>query len=381
MQNADRTMWQQEETGEKEPTKQDSYWREQLSGAPLSIALPTDGPSSAIESFLGARLDSRLPRDLVEALKELSLRENLTLEISLLAIFQLLLLRYSGQEDIVVASHLEKGSEAYADRNSLSGNSLLLRTDLSGNPRFRELLRRVENVVGQALAHRDFHDEKLMEELFPGRHPDDRFLYPVGYVFTQSGMLQSNSGAQSESLDEEEVNRCYLTLCMSQDEQGLRVSVEYNREVFDKSRISRMLEHLQVLLESVVADPERRLSEFQILGAKERAQILVEWNHTRTDYPRGKTIHQLFEEQTNCAPDARAIVFGGEQLTYHELNERANQLAHYLQRLGVGPEVMVSICVERSLEMVIGLLGILKAGGAYVPLDLAYSQERVSFIL
>ena len=384
MQNADRTIWQHEEPYAKQPTKQDSdsYWRDELSGAPLSIALPIDRPPSSIESFRGARLDSRLPEDLVAGLEEMSLRENQTLQITLLATFQMLLLRYSGQEDIVVVSHIDNGSEYNtSDPNSLFGDGLLLRTDLSGNPRFRELLKRVESVVGQACAHRAFHYEKLMEELFPGRHPEDRLLYPVGYVFTERGTQPWNPVEQSEYVGEEEVRRCYLTLCASEDQQGLRVSFEYNREVFDESRIGRMLGHLQVLLEGVVADPELRLSEFQILRAEEREQILVEWNHTRTEYLRGKTIHQLFELQASDTPDARAIVFEGVQLTYRELNERANQLAHYLQKLGVGPEVMVGICVERSLEMVVGLLGILKAGGAYVPLDLAYPPERVSFIL
>jgi amino acid adenylation domain-containing protein len=384
MQNADRTTWQHEEPYPKQPTQQDSdsYWRDELSGAPLSIALPTDRPPSSIESFRGARLDSRLPEDLVAGLEEMSLRENQTLQITLLAAFQMLLLRYSGQEDIVVVSHIDNGSEYNtSDPNSLFGDGLLLRTDLSGNPRFREFLKRVESVVGRAYAHRDFHYEKLMEELFPGRHPEDRLLYPVGYVFTDRGAQYWNAGEQSEHVGEEEVRRCYLTLCASEDQQGLRVSFEYNREVFDESRIGRMLGHLQVLLEGVVADPELRLSEYQILSAEEREQILIEWNHTRTDNPREKCIHQLFEEQVEQTPEAIAVVYEGKLLTYSELNRCANQLAHYLRGLGVGPEMLVGICVERSIEMLIGLLGTLKAGGAYVPLDPAYPSDRLSFML
>jgi len=229
----------------------------------------------------------------------------------------------------------------------------------------------VRETALDAYAHQDLPFEKLVEELRPDRDLSRSPLFQAMFVFQNAPAKElSFKGLNVSPVRVAgETAKFDLTLTSNETPTGLRASLQYNTDLFDEATITRMLGHFRNLLEGIVANPEQRISELPLLTAADRHQILLEWNDTKRDYPSDKCIHQLFEEQVERTPEATAVVFGDQQLTYRELNNRANQLAHYLQKLGVGPEVLVGICVERSIEMVVGLLGILKAGGVYVPLD------------
>ncbi len=383
VQYVDYAIWQRRWLAGEVLDEQLSYWKRQLADLP-ALQLPTDRPRPAVQTHRGARQELVLPKLLTEALKELSRREGVTLFMTLLAAFQVLLSRYSGQEDIAVGSPIAGRNRAEIE--GLIGffaNTLVVRTDLSGDPTFKELLRRVREVALEAYDHQDVPFEKLVEELQPQRDTSRTPLFQVMLT------LQNTPGKALElpglRLTQQELERGTakfdLTLSMVEGPEGLRGACEYNTDLFEAATITRMLGHLQTLLEGVVANPAQRLSTLPLLTEAERHQLLIEWNDTQIDYPREACIHRLFEEQAERTPDAVAVVFDDQQLTYRELNRRANQLAHHLRRLGVGPEVLVGICVERSPELVVGVLAILKAGGAYVPLDPAYPKERLAFML
>ena len=262
-------------------------------------------------------------------------------------------------------------------------NTLVLRTDLSGNPTFRQLVSRVRDVCLGAYAHQDLPFEKLVEELQPERDLSRNPLFQVMFHLQNAPRpLPQVSGLSFERMEiETRTSQFDLALFLRERDGKLIGFLEYNTDLFDRSTIERMVGHFQTLLEGIVADPDQSISTLPLLTEEEKHQLLVEWNDTAADYPKDSCIHELFEAQVERTPEAIAVQFEGKQLTYRELNSRANQLAHYLQGLGVGPEKLVGICVERSLEMVVGLLGILKAGGAYVPLDPAYPRERLAFML
>jgi amino acid adenylation domain-containing protein len=304
--------------------------------------------------------------------------------MTLLAAFQTLLYRYCGQDDIVVGSPI--ANRRKSELEGLIGlftNLLPLRTNLSGNPSFRELLERVRQIALDAYAHQDIPFGKLLEELKPNQDPSRPPLFQVVLVLqnTPTGALVLPGLTLTPLENETATAKFELLLSLTETEAGLQGSFEYNTDLFDAATIERMVGHFQTLLEGIVANPDEAIATLPLLTEPERHQLLVEWNDTRTDYPQDKCVHQLFEEQVERTPEAIAVVFEDQQLTYRELNQRANQLAHYLQTLGVGPEVLVGICVERSLEMVVGLPGILKASGAYVPLDPTYPSERLAFML
>jgi amino acid adenylation domain-containing protein len=304
--------------------------------------------------------------------------------MTLLAAFQTLLYRYSGQEDIVVGSPI-----AGRNRVEIEGligfflNSLAMRTDLSGNPSFRELLGRVREVALGAYAHQDLPVEKLIEELQLERDLSQNRLFQVLFILQNTPMpiLELSGLTLSSSVIDNKTAKFDLTLELKETPLGISGWFEYNTDLFNETTLVRMVGHFQTLLEGIVANPEQKLSDLPVLTPAERQILLVEWNNTQADYPKDLCIHQLFETQVELTPEAIAVVFEDKQLTYRELNYRANQLAHYLRTLAVGPEVLVGLCVERSLEMVVGLLGILKAGGAYVPLDPAYPKERLALML
>jgi len=361
-----------------------TYWKQKLGGELPVLNLPTDRARSPIQTFKGAQAKLVLSQTLTKELKNLSRHSGVTLFMTLLTAFKTLLYRYTGQTDILVGSPIANRNRAEVE--SLIGffvNVLVLRTDLSGDLSFLELLARVKLTALEAYIHQDLPFEKLVEELKPNRDLSYNPLFQV--MFALQNMPKPNLSLSDVSITYEEgyngTSKFDLTLFMEDSEQGLVATCEYNTDLFNADTITRMLGHFQTLLESIVSDPQQCLSNLQLLTPSEVQQLLVEWNDTKTDYPKDKCIHQLFEAQVEKTPDAIAVVFENQQLTYRELNNRANQLAHYLQQLGVKPEELVAICVERSLEMVIGLLGILKAGGAYIPLDPAYPQERLVFML
>jgi amino acid adenylation domain-containing protein len=384
IQYADFAHWQRQWLQGEVLQTQIAYWKEQLAGAPALIDLPTDHPRPAVQTFRGAHQLLVLPKHLQEGFKVLSRQEGLTQFMALLAAFKVLLHRYTSQEDLIVGTPI-------ANRNRLETegligffvNALVLRTDLSGNPSFRELLRRVREVCLGAYGHQDLPFDRLVEELHVKRDLSRNPLFQVMFVLHSASMrtVELPGLTLSPVEGDSETAHFDLTLQILDTEQGLTAAFVYNTDLFEAGTIARMLGNFQILLEAMVADPEQRVSDLPLLTESERQRLLVEWNSTKTDGPRDLCIHQLFEAQVERTPDAIAVVFDAEQLTYGELNRRANQLAHHLRALGVGPEVLVAICVERSLEMVIGLLGILKAGGAFVPLDPAYPKERLAFML
>jgi len=364
--------------------KQIDFWIQQLNGAQTTLDLPTDNPRPPLQTYRGAVQHFALPAKLAIELLRLSRKEDVTLFMLLLAAFQTLLHRYTGQEDILVGSPVAGRTSVEAE--NLIGfflNTLVLRGDLSGDPTFRELLGRIRRVALDAYAHQELPFEKLVEALQPARDLSRPPLFQAMFVLQNEPLCPLElAGLKLTPLPTHSGTAKFdLMLSVEEHPGGLNGILEYNTGLFNAETVTRLLGNYQTLLESVAANVEQHLSQLPLSSEAERRQILDEWNDTRAEFARDKCVHQLFEEQVERTPDGEALVFGDGQLTYCELNERANQLAHQLQDLGVGPEVRVGICVKRSLEMMVGLLGILKAGGCYVPLDPKYPKERLAFML
>ena len=384
IQYADFALWQRERLQGEVLEEHLSYWKKQLEGIPAVINLPTDRPRPAEQSYRGARQSMQLSQDLTQALKALSRQHNVTLFMTLLAVFQILLQRYSGQDDIVVGSPIANRNRT--ELESLIGffvNTLVLRSDLTGNPTVGQLLARVREVALGAYAHQDLPFERLVEELNPERDRSHAPLFQVMFVLQNAPVRKREFSGLSLDVMPIETGTAKFDLLLSMSETGgqLKASLEYSTDLFDAATVRRMLDHFRTLLAAIVAHPERRISDLPLLTEFERDQLLIEWNHTERDFPREKCVHELFEAQVERSPGSVALVLHDQRLTYRELNQRANRLARYLQTLGVGPRTLVGICVARSIEMVIGLLGILKAGGTYVPLDPDYPAERLAFML
>ena len=414
LQYADFADWQREWLQGEVLETQLAYWRQQLNGISV-LNLPTDRGKPDIQTYKGATQFVELPKQLASGLQTQSKRSGVTLFMTLFAAFQTLLYRYTHQSDIAIGVAIANRNRS--ELESLIGffvNTLVLRTDLSGNPTFLELLNRVREVTLGAYAHQDLPFEKLVEEISPERSLSRHPLFQVvfGFQNTPTSALEL-PGLVPKSLNiDSKTTRFDLELHLWECEEGVRSLwggeqwkysegirgvVAYSTDLFDKATITRMLGHFQTLLEGIVANPEQRLGELPILTEAERHQLLVEFNQCFQAEPGdnsfpgrawerggrrgGQCIHEIFEAQVEREPDARAVVFGNKQLTYRELNIRSNQLAHYLQKLGVGEEVIVGLCVEPSVDMIVGMLGILKAGGAYLPLDPTYPPERLSFML
>lgn len=384
VQYADFAVWQRQWLSGERLETQLRYWKEQLSNAPALLELPTDRPRPAVQTFRGGYYHTVLPQELSAELTALSKQAGITLFMTLLAAFQTLLYRLSGQDDIVVGTPV-----AGRNRQEIQGligffvNTLVLRNDLSGNPTFEHLLNRVQEVALQAYTHQDLPFEQLVEALQPTRDLSYTPLFQA--MFSLDDYLVSVVELPELTVSSYPVEistaKFDLTLSMENTASGLIGVWEYNTDLFDESTIARIAKNFQTLLEGIAVNSKQKISELPLLTETERHQLLVEWNNTWAEYPQNKCIHQLFEEQVEQSSDAVAVVWEGEQLTYRELNAKANQLAHYLQSLGVGPEVLVGICVERSFEMIVGILGILKAGSAYVPLDPNYPSDRLAFML
>ena len=382
LQYADYAAWQRTWLTGEVLEAQLGYWREQLDGAPALLELPTDRPRPPVQSYRGGRRRFRLPAPLLTRLKALSRQEGVTLFMTLLAAFNVLLQRYSGQDDIVVGSPI--AGRTRVETEGLIGffvNTLALRTDLSGDPPFAELLGRVREAALGAYAHQDLPFEKLVEELGPDRSLSHSPLFQV--MFQLHNVPGEDLALPELSVApltvEADTAKFDLTLGAVESGGELIGALEYSTDLWDEATIERMTGHWQALLASAADDPRRRLSELNMLSEPERRQLLGGGNPPTAPAP-DICIHQLFEAQAARTPDAVAVAGDGRELTYRQLDRRANRLAHHLRSLGVGPEVLVGICVERSPEMVIGLLAILKAGGAYVPLDPSHPPERLAFM-
>ncbi|BAZ54101.1 amino acid adenylation domain protein [Nostoc sp. NIES-4103] len=383
IQYADFAVWQRQWLEQEVLNNQLAYWHKQLSGELPILQLPTDRPRPTVQTYAGKTLSFVLPTSLSEGLKTLSQQEGVTLFMTLLAAFKTLLYRYTNQTDILVGSPIANRNRAEIE--NLIGffvNTLVLRSNLSGNPTFRDFLKQVREVALGAYAHQDLPFEKLVEEIQPERNLSHNPLFQVMFVLQNASMRQLElPGLRVKPLENNGTTAKFdLTLVIEDVEPGLIANFEYNTDLFDEIKISRLAANFEVLLQGIVTNPQQRLSELPLLTATEEQQLL-EWSQGEISLQPELCLHQLFEEQVEKTPDAVAVVFEKEKLTYQELNQRANQLAQYLQKLGVKPEVLVGICVERSLEMVVGLLGILKAGGVYVPLDPTYPQERLARVL
>jgi amino acid adenylation domain-containing protein/non-ribosomal peptide synthase protein (TIGR01720 family) len=382
VQYADYAIWQRGWLQGEVLDRQVSYWREHLAGA-ATLELPTDRPRPAVQSHRGTRHTFTLGAGLSEGLRELSRREGATLFMTLLAGFQALLSRYSGQEDIVVGTPI--AGRTRREVEPLIGffiNTLALRTKLSGDPGFREALRRVREACLGAYAHQDVPFEKLVDELQPERDLSRSPLFQVMFVLQNApgGELElpglTLSGVGGDAI----MARFELMLMMSESAGNLVGSWIYATDLFDEATVARLSERFHLMLRAVVADPAQRIAELPLVTDEEYEQLLG-WNRTEREYTRDGFIHELIEEQAERTPETEAVAFGAEELTYRELNERANRLAHFLRASGVCPEVVVGVCLERSIEMVVALLGILKAGGAYLPIDPSYPPDRISFML
>jgi amino acid adenylation domain-containing protein len=363
---------------------QHDYWKNKLSGTLPELELPTDHARPPVQTYKGGTVRFAFPRQLTDALNRLSRQEGVTLFVTLLAAFNTLLLRYTGQDDIILGTPIA-GRER-ADLEELIGcfsNTLVLRTDASGNPSFRTLLKRVLEANLAAQSHQDLPFEKLVEELHSKRDLSRSPLFQVLFSLlnTRTEPL-ALTGLQPATLSFQDGGAKYdLSLNVEETPIGLEGGWSYNSDLFEHSTIARMAGHFTTLLENIVYDPEAPLQAFPLLPAEEREQVLVKWNRTATDYASEFSLHELFEAQAQRVPGAIAVEFNREQLTYRELDERSTRLAVHLQSLGVAPDTLVAVCMDRSLDFVVVLLGILKAGGAYVPMDPTFPSDRLRFML
>ncbi|MEG4966392.1 amino acid adenylation domain-containing protein [Microcoleus sp. B6-A1] len=384
IQYADFATWQRQQMQGEILETQLTYWKQQLSGSAAVLNLPTDFSRPAVQSYKGGRQLFELPEHLTEAIRQLSRREKTTLFMTLLAAFKTLLYRYTGQEDILVGSPI--ASRNSSETESLIGffvNTLVLRSDLTGNPTFRELLARIREVSLGAYAHQELPFEKLVEELQPNRDLSHSPLFQVMFAFQNASEFALE--LPDLSLNCQQIHsgtaNFDLTLELEATATGIRGWFEYSIDLFEAATIARMARHFQNLLKGIVANPSARLSDLPLLAEAERQQLLFEWNNTGINYSQNECVHRLFEAQAAKTPDAVAVRFECQSLTYQELNIRANQLAHYLHSFGVKPDAIVGVYMERSLDAIVGILGVLKAGGAYLPLDPIYAKERLAFML
>lgn len=382
LQYADYSCWQREWLQGEILEKQIAYWKQQLDNITL-LNLPHDRTRPTKQTYKGKTQYLALPKRLSKELNCLSQRQGVTLFMTLLAAFKTLLYRYTQQEDLVIGSPI-----ANRNRQEIEGligffvNTLVLRTNLKGNLTFLQLLDKVREVALGAYAHQDLPFEKLVEELHPVRTLSHHPLFQVVFSLqnTPSQILELPNVKISQLSLEQITTKFDLEFQLWETSEELKGQITYSTDLFDDITITRMLGHFQTLLEGITANPQEVLSKLPLLTETEQNLLLFEWNKTQTNYPK-LSIPHLFEKQAKQTPHAVAVVYENEQLTYGELNKRANQIAHHLQKNGVSLDVLVGICVERSLEMIIGILGILKAGGAYVPLDPHYPEQRLKFIL
>jgi len=383
VQYADFAVWQRQWLQGAFLEQQVEYWRKQLAGSSPILELPADRPRPALQTFNGARISFSIPRDLTEPLKALTRSEKATPFMSLLAVFKVLIHRYTGQDDIVVGTPIANRQRREIEH--LIGfftNTLVLRTDLSGNPGTRELLKRVRETALDAYAHQDLPFEFLVEKLHPQRTLSHSPLVQVMFVIVNTPETELKFPNVTVTPQDSDFSTAKFDLTFYLYDHGEEIAgiIEYNTDLFNPDRIDRMATHFCTLLRSIVANPDSPISDLALLSEKESQQILLEWNDPPATFPR-RCAHQLFEQQVERTPGAIAAVYEREQLNYGELNCRANRVAHHLRSLGAAPGRIVGIAVERSLDMLIGVLGILKTGAACLPLDYSYPQDRLAFML
>jgi len=388
VQYADYAVWQRGQLAGEALDRQLSYWKERLAGAPELLELPTDHPRPPVQTYRGATVPVELSLEVLERLQALGRSEGATLYMTLLGAFQVLLGRYAGSDDVVVGSPI--AGRTRGEVEALIGffvNNLVLRTDLGGDPSFREVLRRVRDATLGAYEHQELPFEKLVVELQPERSLSHSPLFQVMFTLQNADGGGGGGGGVLPGLEVSgvgaamEIARFDLSLTLTATPHGLYGDLNYSTALFERDTAERMVAHLARVLEQVAADADVRLSRLSLVGPEERARVVVEWNRTERPYPRGVCVHDLFDAQVRERPGAVALVWGDESLTYRELDARANPLAHHLVRLGVGPDSRVGVLLERSAELIVSILAVLKAGGCYVPLDPGYPAERLRLML
>src|SRR5215216_5416352 len=384
IQYADFAAWQRKWLQGDVLEEQFAYWQQQLGGTLPILELPADRPRPALQTYNGSSLSFSLSRPLSESLKSLCKAEGVTLFMTLLAAFKVLLYRYTGQEDLIVGSPI--ANRHRQELESLIGffvNTLAMRTDLSGNPTFEELLKRVRESALDAYANQDLPFEYLVEHLQPNRDLSHSPLVQVVLVLenTPEHELELPDLVVTPLKYQADTAKFDLTLYFDEAVSELEGTLEYNTDLFDKDTIARMAQHLQTLLKGIVGDPSARISELPLLTETEKRQLLIEWNDTSAEYDQCLCAHQLFEAQVERTPEAVAVTLENERLSYRELNTRANKLAHHLRGLRVVTGDVVGIFMERSLEMIVGIIGTLKAGAACLPLDPSNPSVRLAFML
>jgi amino acid adenylation domain-containing protein len=360
-----------------------AYWKKTLADTPV-LQLPSDRPRAVTQRHKGAGIWFKLPDQFKERVDALSRTRGVTPFMTLLSAFKVLLHKYSGQSDFAVGTPVANRTKT--ELEGLIGffvNTLVLRTGISGDPRFTEFLTKVKETTLDGMAHQDAPFEKVVEAVNPDRDMSYSPLFQVMFAFQNYPWSESEIEGLTITPEYIDAGTAMfdLSLYLWEDKGRIEGRLEYDTDLFDKSTIDRMLGHFQVLLGSALSDPDRRLSELELLTDAERDQILLTWNQTATGYPKGQCYHELFAEQVRRTPDETAVICGGVELTYSKLNSRANQVARYLNRLGAGPGNVVGIYVDRTIDMAVGLLGILKSGSAYTPLDPSFPKDRIEYML
>jgi amino acid adenylation domain-containing protein len=384
IQYPDYAHWQRDALKGDGLQRQLDYWRSQLASELLLLQLPTDQPRPTAQSYRGAMRTRSIPADVAERMRALAQQAGATPFMALLAAFNALLHRYTGQEDIIVGTPI--ANRAQTETHHVIGfflNTLALRAHLTGSMTFRDVLVNTRDIALNAYANQAVPFERVVDEVQPKRDLSHHPIFQVMFVHQQDAATD----IQLRGLEVEPffvdggVSKFDLTLFARESQDGLTVAIEYAADLFDASTIERMLEHYEVLLRSATLLPDQRIDQLTLMSDAERRKVLVEWNQTGVNAPQQTCIHQLIEAVALQSPQAAAVCFRDQRLSYAELNARANQLAHYLRRKGLTSGAPVALCVERSLEMIVAIVGILKAGGAYIPLDPAYPQERLAFAL
>lgn len=384
VQYADFAEWQHQWLQGDAMAKERDYWRSQLDGAPSLLNLPADHPRPEVATFRGSNQTRDLPPRLSDALKELSHREGTTLFITLLAAFKALLARYTSQEDLVVGAPFACRSQTrWEGLVGFFANSVVLRSDLSGSPSFKELLARVRQGVLGALAHQDFPFELLVETLQPNRTASYNPIFQVMFdIVDDASQTLVLPGVTVEHLPVVEYESKFdLNLTVHLRPEGLQAVATYSADLFDDSTMARLLEHFEIFLEGITGDPHQSISVLPLLSASEQDQLLHKWNRTDRKFSLPKNLQELFEQQARRAPEAVAIEQGSSRLTYGELDRQAGQLAQSLRRLGVKSGMRIGLCLERSVDLIRGVLAVLKTGAAYVPLNPAFPHEQLAFMI
>jgi amino acid adenylation domain-containing protein len=384
LQYADFVIWQREWMQEDVLQTQIDYWKEQLSGRLPVLELPTDRPRPKRQQNNGSWEWFHLPPTLGQQLRDFSRNRGVSLYITMLAAFKVLLHRHSGQEEIVIGS--PTANRTRSELEKLIGfftNPVVLRTSFADDPTFAAYLNTVHKLAMGAFAHQELPFDRLVEELKPTRDLSYHPLFQVSFTLQDAPMLMALPGLQAEPIEFSNGTSAFdlTTELWETAEGGLNGRFEYDTDLFDRTTIQRLMAHYRVLLKNLIENPDAKISDADLLTDGELVQLIQTWNDTEMDYDRNAGIHILFEQQVKQTPEKTAVIFQNQQLSYRQLNERANQLAHHLRKLGIQPDQFVGLCVERTLEMMVGLLGILKAGAAYLPMDPKYPQDRLAYML